>query len=512
MNLAQKLSNVARRYGSKLSIIFEDAAYTFDDVDNRVQRYSSLLHRLGVRAGDRVAIQLPKRMEFIFLELAVLSVGGITLPLNPDYRPDELEYFLTDSRSSLFFSDTERFSRARATLQKLGHIRTILVDSTEEAEYLSLSLELERTDPNYTRPYPSKDDDVAVICYTSGTTGRSKGAMLSHKNLVANMTDLHEVWEWSDQDVLVHALPLFHVHGLFVALHGGLNAGATIIMHEKFDARRVWETLEKAKCTVFMGVPTMYQRMMNEWERMERKPDLKGMRLFISGSAPLLETQFLRFERETGFRILERYGMTETNMLTSNTIEQAGRKAQSVGYPLPKTEVRVVSQDGKDVTPGQVGEVWVRGDNVFKGYWEMPEKTRESFQEDWFKTGDLGYQDPQDGGRLYLVGRAKELIITGGYNVYPKEVENVLEGHEAIREAAVIGIPDEDFGERVVAVVVCREVDPKISPESIISFCKAALASYKCPKEVSFVEQLPRNAMGKLQKNTLRETLSKRGQ
>ena len=510
MNLAQKLSHVVRKYGNKPAIIFENTSYTFNDVDKQVQHYSALLSGLRVSPGDRVALQLSKRMEFIFLHLAVISVGGITLPLNPDYKPDELGYFLTDSRSSLFFTDKERFLRAANALQKLSGLRTIVADSDEESGSISLSSELRKTGPQFTREYTTGGDDVAVICYTSGTTGKSKGAMLTHKNLISNMTALSQVWEWSDRDVLLHVLPLFHVHGLFVALHGALNAGATMIMHEKFDPARSWRTIDESKCTVLMGVPTMYQRMMNEWDRLEKKPDLNTMRVFISGSAPLLENQFNRFEKQTGFRILERYGMTETGMIASNTIDPAGRKAKSVGYPLPGTEIRVTTADDKDVAPGEIGEVRLRGDNVFKGYWEMPEKTRESFQDGWFKTGDLGYQDHTDGKRLYLVGRGKELIITGGYNVYPKEIEDILEGHKAINEAAVIGIPDEDFGERVVAVVAPVQNAPDIAPDEIVLFCKDHLAGYKCPKEVFFIDQLPRNAMGKLQKNVLTEKYGKK--
>jgi malonyl-CoA/methylmalonyl-CoA synthetase len=503
MNFAKKLSEVAGRYGKRPAIIFENAPYTYHDLDKEVERYSALLERLNVKPGDRVAVQLPKQMEFIFLELAILSIGATALPLNTDYKAEEIEYFLTDSDSSLFFTDRQRFSQAEAKLKMLTGLKVVLVDSAEHSGTLSLERELEKVPRDYTREYPTGADDVAVICYTSGTTGRPKGAMITHKNLISNTAALHEIWEWTDRDVLLHALPLFHVHGLFVALHGGLHAGATIIMQEKFDPARIWTTIERAKCTLFMGVPTMYQRLLNQWESMDTKPALNSMRVFISGSAPLLEAQFNRFERNTGFRILERYGMTEAGMIASNRIDPNGRKAQSVGYPLSGVEIRVVSQSGENVSPGDVGEVWVRGDNVFKGYWRMPEKTDESFEDNWLKTGDLGYQDPRDNARLYLVGRAKELIITGGYNVYPKEVENVLEGHVAIREAAVIGLPDMDFGEKVTAVVVPNESHTELSPESLISYCKSHLANYKCPKMVFFVDGLPRNAMGKLQKNVL---------
>jgi malonyl-CoA/methylmalonyl-CoA synthetase len=507
MNLAKILSDAARRHSDKPAIIFENSGHTFNELDNQVGHYSAMLAGLGVKVGDRVAIQLPKRMEFIFLELAVMSLGGIALPLNPDYKADEIHYFLTDSGSSLFFTDRERFSRSGAVLQELRNVKTVLIDSAEEREGFSLSHELERTDPHFTRQYPASGDDVAMIIYTSGTTGRSKGAMLTHRNLISNMQALHETWEWSEEDVLLHVLPLFHVHGLFVALHGGLNAGATIIMHEKFDPSRTWEYIDREKCTLLMGVPTMYQRLANQWELMEQKPDLRSMRLFVSGSAPLLETLFNRFERETGFRILERYGMTEAGMITSNPTDLSGRKARSVGYPLPGVQVRVVSPAGIDAAPSEVGEVWIRGDNLFTGYWGMPEKTAESFQEGWFKTGDLGYQDSEDGNRLYLVGRAKELIITGGYNVYPKEIEDILESHGTVREAAVVGRPDDDLGEQVIAVVSLKEAGG-VSAEELVKFCKERLAGYKCPKQVFVMDSLPRNAMGKLQKNLLVEQLA----
>jgi malonyl-CoA/methylmalonyl-CoA synthetase len=281
-----------------------------------------------------------------------------------------------------------------------------------------------------------------------------------------------------------------------------------MIMFEKFEPRRVWETIASAKCTVFMAVPTIYQRLINEWEKLESQPDLRpdlsAMRVFISGSAPLSDQQFYQFENLTGFRILERYGMTETGMNASNHIDHEHRKAKSVGFPLASVEIRIVDRSGDDLKKSEVGEVWIRGENVFQGYWGMPEKTAEAFVDGWFRTGDLGFQDPDDNDRLYLVGRAKELIITGGFNVYPKEIENVLESHEFVKESAVIGLPDQDFGERVVAAIALKS-EINVTPEVLIKHCKTRLASYKCPKQIFFVEQLPRNAMGKLQKNILVE-------
>ena len=292
-----------------------------------------------------------------------------------------------------------------------------------------------------------------------------------------------------------------------VATHGSPYAGSTIVMHGKFDPGRAWDALEVHRCTLFMGVPTVYQRLLGEWEKRGRKPDLRGMRLFISGSAPLSDTLFHRFERATAFRILERYGMTETGMIASNRIDPAHRKAKGVGYPLAGVEIRVAGEGGVDVRTGEMGEVWIRGDNVFRGYWEMPGKTAESFVDGWFRSGDLGFLDPEDGGRLYLVGRAKELIITGGYNVYPKEIENVLESHDAVKESAVVGLPDEEFGEKVVAVVVQREGSAPVAPETFVAYCKARLAPYKCPRQVFIVPDLPRNAMGKIRKNRIVESL-----
>lgn len=505
MNLARKLSSKAKECGNKPAVVFEGTVYTYEEFDKNVERYCAVLARLGVRPGDRVAVRMPKRMEFILLELAILSLGGVALPLNSDYTADELEYFLSDSGSSLFFTDSSLLSRARPMLKRLSGLRTVVVDPVGESDARSLPDELQSVSGSYHRTYPAGGDDTAIICYTSGTTGRSKGAMITHRNLVSNMMALHETWQWSEMDVLLHVLPLFHVHGLFVALHGGLNAGATVIMHQRFDPVRIWQTIEGERCTILMGVPTMYQRLMNAWVQRERQPDLSSMRLFVSGSAPLLETLFNRFEETTGFRILERYGMTEAGMIASNPAEPSGRIAKSVGYPLPGVEIRIATASGEDVPPGEVGEVLIRGENVFKGYWGMPEKTRESFIEGWFKSGDLGYRDPEDYGRLYLVGREKELIITGGYNVYPKEVENLLESHDAVRESAVIGLPDEDFGERVTAVVALESREPAVTSEALVAFCRTHLASYKCPKQVIVVDALPRNAMGKLQKALLVE-------
>ncbi|MGB8702115.1 MAG: AMP-binding protein [Thermosynechococcaceae cyanobacterium] len=501
MNLAQLLSETAAQYPDKSAVIFEETVWTYRAFDEAVERYAALLCALGIQKGDRVALQLPKSMEFLWFHFAILSLGAVTLPLNPDYRPDETTYFLTDSGSVLYVADGDRYRSLDTALQNRPELRVVLVDAPDIEGVVHLAEQLEQTPSGFQRPYPTEGQDVAMICYTSGTTGRSKGAMISHRNLVSNLLALSSAWEWTDKDVLLHVLPLFHVHGLNVAVHGSLYAGATLILQKKFAPRAAWTTLETAQCTQLMAVPTIYQRLLQSWETFLRKPNISAMRLFISGSGPLSETQFLRFEQVTGFRILERYGMTETGMIASNPIDPAQRQPKSVGFPLPGVEIRIVGVDGTDVVPGEVGEVWIWGDNVFLGYWQMPEKTQEAFVDGWFCSGDLGFQDPQDSGRLYLVGRSKEVIISGGLNVYPKEVEQVLERHDAVVEAAVVGLPDEDLGEQVAANIVLRRTADEIHPEQLMAHCKTYLASYKCPKYIIFTASLPRNAMGKIQRD-----------
>ena len=508
MNLAQVLAQSATRNPEKVAIDFEGIPYTYKQLDEGIRRCAYFLKKIGVEKGDRIAIQLPKCIEFVYLHLATQSIGAIILPLNVGYPASEIHYFLTDSQSSVFVTYKEGYQAVKDVVSSIQGLKVLLLDDESNDGYGALTEELKKVPDEDVRTYPTEADDVGVLLYTSGTTGKPKGAMITHRNLISNMKALHQVWRWSDKDVLLHALPLFHAHGLSVALHGGLYAGATIVMHRKFDPKRTWETLESVPCTVFMGVPTMYYRLMREWDSV--KPDLSKMRVFISGSAPLLENLFYKFEEATGFRILERYGMTEALMITSNPYEPERRIPKSVGYPLPGVRIRVVSDEGKDVEPGTVGEVWIKGVNVFKGYWNNPEKTKETFCDGWLKSGDLGYQDPEDDLRLYLVGRAKELIITGGYNVYPKEVENVLEEHEAVLEAAVVGIPDEDFGEKVTAAVVLKENMKEIEPDELIRYCKGKLASYKCPKMVFKLESLPRNAMGKIQKHILQRDLTEK--
>jgi len=510
MNLTRSLLDRASMHPEKEALIFEGQGITYGDLSRKVGYYAALLKNLGVRKGDRIALQLPKSLEFLLLHLANLSLGGVTLPVNTLYRPEETAYFLSDSESALLVTRSENFLALKPVLASLPNLACLVTDRKADGAMGPLSI-MEQAPAGATQGlfFEGEGDDTAMICYTSGTTGKPKGAMISHRNLLENIRGLVQVWHWTAQDRLLHVLPLFHVHGLCVAVHGGLFAGCTLILHERFDPEQVWRTIEEQRCTLFMGVPTMYHRMLNSWKRLNRKPDIRSVRVFISGSAPLPEELFHQFRRATGHTILERYGMTETLMNTSNPYEVLGRIPGSVGYPLPGVRVRVVDDQGNDTNSRHVGEVWIRGPNVFKGYWKRPDQTAEVFRETWFRSGDLGYLDEEDQGRLYLVGRAKDLIITGGYNVYPKEVEQVLERAAGVGECAVIGLPDEDLGERVVAVVVPADrglTTP--DPGRWAAFCKKHLAAYKCPKDVFLRDALPRNAMGKTEKRVLAKEYS----
>ena len=503
MNLAQILSEKAQILGPKTAVQINKQETSFADLDRQVTKAAAVLKDLNIGKGDRVAFLLPKGLMFIELYLATLGLGAIALPLNPAYRPEEISYFLSDSESSLVIIHSEKQAEMRPVLKQIPSLQVLVIDREVPQTYYYPGL-LKESLAGPGPSYPTRGEDVALLCYTSGTTGRSKGAMITHENLIENMKALNLAWRWTDQDKLLHVLPLFHIHGLTVALHGGLYAGSTLIMRERFDPLETWQILEQERCTMLMAVPTIYQRLSLTWDTLERKPNLETVRVFISGSAPLAEPLFHRFQKQTGHSLLERYGMTEAGMIASNPYDPKLRKVKSVGYPLGGVAVRIIGKEGRDVKPGEVGEVWIKGNNVFKGYWNQPEKTAESFEEGWFKSGDLGYQDPQDSLRLYLAGRARELIITGGYNVYPKEIENILEDHAAVQEAAVFGLTDEDFGEQVTAAVVLRE-GRSLEASELIQFCKTRLVGYKCPQKIFFRSALPHNSMGKLQKHLLQK-------
>ncbi len=461
---------------------------TFGGLFAGAERIAAALVDMGVLPGDRVAVQVEKTIEAIQLYLGTVMAGGVFLPLNTAYTPIEVAYFLSDAKPRVLVCDP----------LNLGDIGEI----AEGAEVLTLDSEgfgtlMERASmQDGFEPVERGADDLAAILYTSGTTGRSKGAMLSHDNLVSNSETLRDYWHFTEDDVLIHALPIFHTHGLFVATNVALLSGAAVVFLAKFDADAILEAMPTS--TSLMGVPTFYTRLLKDARL--TKNLASNMRLFISGSAPLLVDTHEQWEARTGHRILERYGMTETNMSTSNPYE-GERRAGTVGFPLPGVEARI-RVDGEEVAQGEIGVLEVRGRNVFQGYWQMPEKTAEELLPDgWFITGDLAKIDAD--GYVTIVGRSKDLVITGGFNVYPKEIETLIDDIDGVLESAVIGVPHADFGEAVVAVVV--RSDPTLTEAQVGAPLTAALAKFKQPKKIVFVPELPRNTMGKMQKNALRE-------
>ena len=459
-----------------------------------VDRTANALVSLGVAPGDRVAMHVIKSRQALALYAACVKSGAVFLPLNTAYTPRELEYFVGDSGAALFVCDPSEEAELRDIAAQTGAQLKTLGANGEG----SLT-DLVAAQPAAFTAVARDKDDLAALLYTSGTTGRSKGAMLTHENLLSNARSLVEAWRFTRDDVLLHALPIFHSHGLFVATNVMLLAGGSMIFLPKFDVETVLSRLPEA--TTMMGVPTFYTRLLDEARF--SKDLVAHMRLFISGSAPLLADTHTQFEDRTGHRILERYGMTETSMNTSNPYEGA-RRAGTVGFPLPGVEAKVCDPEtGAELPTGEIGVLWVRGPNVFKGYWQMPEKTREELRDDgFFITGDLSLIDAE--GYVHIVGRGKDLIISGGYNIYPKEIELFLDALPNVKESAVIGAPHPDFGERVIAVLV-PEDGATIDAAAIQDIARRDLAGFKRPRHIEVVAELPRNTMGKVQKNQLRE-------
>jgi malonyl-CoA/methylmalonyl-CoA synthetase len=465
------------------------ASVTFGELFAGAERNAAALVAMGVKPGDRVAVQVEKTIEAIQLYLGTVMAGGVFLPLNTAYTVTELAYFLGDATPRVVVCDPARLEDVQAIA---GEARVVTLDG----KGLGTLTDSVVGRGGFT-PVPRGEDDLAAILYTSGTTGRSKGAMLSHGNLASNSLTLRDYWQFSDRDVLIHALPIFHTHGLFVATNVALFAGARVVFLSGFNADQILEAMPQA--TALMGVPTFYTRLLQDPRLTPERA--ANMRLFISGSAPLLVDTHEQWQARTGHRILERYGMTETNMSTSNPYE-GERRAGTVGFPLPGVEARIMDQ-GQEVAHGETGVLEVRGANVFQGYWQMPEKTAEELQADgWFITGDLARQDSD--GYITIVGRQKDLVITGGFNVYPKEVESLIDDLSGVLESAVIGVPHPDFGEAVVAIVVPSEPQ-STSADKIAEALSDQLAKFKQPKKIELVAELPRNTMGKVQKKALRE-------
>ncbi|MBA4340793.1 MAG: malonyl-CoA synthase [Methylibium sp.] len=475
----------------------ERLRYSWRDIERATAMLANLLVSLDLPAGSRVAVQTEKSVEALMLYLAVLRAGYVYLPLNTAYQAAEIEYFIGNAEPAVMVCPSKSFGWISKIAFTAGTQYVFTLNEDRSGTLLDRAAHMsDRHEVAH-----KTADEMAAILYTSGTTGRSKGAMLSHGNMLSNAQTLKDYWGWKKGDVLIHALPIFHVHGLFVASHGALLNGSQMIWFSKFDPKAVIARLPDA--TLFMGVPTLYVRMLAE--RALDKNACRHMRLFISGSAPLLIETFRDWQTRTGHTILERYGMSETVMLTSNPYRPADgeRRGGTVGHALPGVGVRVQDDKGAPCPTGEIGNIEVKGPNVFAGYWRMPEKTKEEFTADgWFKTGDVGKVDEL--GYFTIVGRSKDLIISGGYNVYPAEIEGTLNDMPGIAESAVIGVPHADFGEAVVAVLVAKP-GAALDGDAIVAQLKRQIANFKVPKKVFVVAELPRNTMGKVQKNLLRE-------
>lgn len=469
---------------------------TYADLIRRSGQFANALVELGVEPGDRVAVQVEKSAEAVLLYLACLRAGAIFLPLNTAYTLAEIDYFLGDAEPRLFFVDPKAGDAAQPVASRRGVDRTLTLGTDGlSGSFLEIA---DRAAPAFA-DVDRAEGDLAAILYTSGTTGRSKGAMLTHGNLAANAATLKEVWRFTGKDVLLHALPIYHSHGLFVAINVTLMAGGSMIFLPKLDPDQIFRFLPDA--TTMMGVPTFYVRLLQD-ARLTRAAT-EHVRLFVSGSAPLLAETHTEWQRRTGHAILERYGMTETNMNTSNPYD-GDRVPGSVGPALPGVSIRVTDPEtGAPLPTGAIGMLEVRGPNVFVGYWRMPEKTKAEFRPDgYFITGDLGRIDERD--YVWILGRGKDLVISGGFNVYPKEVESEIDAIPGVDESAVIGVPHPDFGEGVTAVVTLK-AGAVVSEAAVLAALADRLAKFKQPKRVIFVDALPRNTMGKVQKNLLRD-------
>ncbi|HEY7019956.1 MAG TPA: AMP-binding protein [Ktedonobacterales bacterium] len=501
----------AQRDPERVAILFESETISYGALWADVERFAQTLDAWGAQPGDRVALFLENCPEFVVAYLGAHLAGCIAVLVNTQYRQVELSHILNDAGVRLCVTSpvgAEELAAINApsleALILVGYEGDTDTQQTPERGSFAAWLTRDSDDAETVAPFTMpKPDAPAVLGYTSGTTGRAKGALLLQRNLLANIQAITQAWRWTADDRLLLTLPLFHAHGLMVGMHGTLLTGASVVLRRKFDASDVLTTINSDPViTMFFGVPTMYGRLLTE---AERRGAPRPLRLYVSGSAPLSPQVFVEFERVFGQRILERYGMTETIMNMTNPYD-GGRRPGTVGAPFPGQEARVVGvADRQPLPDGEIGEIEVRGPNVFAGYWNRPDATAEAFSADgWFKTGDLGWRSAD--GYYTITGRARELIISGGYNVYPREVEDVLAEHPAVAEAAVLGAPDADLGEQVVAVIVPRDGQTPDAAEIII-FCRKRLASYKKPRQVVFVDSLPRNALGKVQKHLLAERL-----
>ena len=470
---------------------------TYGELNQDTNRMANTFLELGITKGDRVILYLPKSVGFIVAHLALQKIGATAVPLNPGFKQSEMEYLLKDADAKLVLSGSEQ----EAIIREIDPRLTTMVIHTERSYQ---DLDFFRSASDSIPRIEIKPDDPGLIIYTSGTTGEPKGSIFTQRNMVHDARNVINIWEITESDVLCHALPLFHVHGLCFQLHTALMAGSHTVMLDSFSPEKVIEVLTKKEeeyvCTLFMAVPAMYGKLMDYVG--EKNLDFEHIRLWTSGSAPLLVKDFEKIKRVFGKEPVEREGMTETGMNFSNPVRGA-RKPGSIGLPLPDLQVRIVDPETfVDVVPGKTGEIWLKGPAVSPGYWRKPEETAKAFEKGWFKTGDLGRVD--EDGYYYLTDRIKHIIISGGENISPMEVETVINQFEGVVESSVVGIPDEKWGEKVVAAVVTKP-DSRIKGQEIQKFCKEHLHNWKCPKEIVFLKELPKNRMGKVLKKEVKE-------
>jgi malonyl-CoA/methylmalonyl-CoA synthetase len=496
-SVVETFARNAQSAPDKLCLRFEGEDWSYGRLLGRVRSFAAALRAWGLQPGDRVALFLGNHPDFLAAYLGIHLAGGAVVPVNRGYRRAELRHIFADGGVRLCVTDGDGRTELEPVQSELPALEKTVERGEDLEDFVGGAGGIDTTIPC--------GEDLAVVAYTSGTTGRSKGAMLLHRNLLANAEAICAAWKWTARDHLLLTLPLFHTHGLMVGAHGTLLAGASAELRHAFDAAEVYDALLTGSFTMFFGVPTMYTRLLREAKERSERPE--PLRVYVSGSAALSPQAFGEFEEEFGQRILERYGMTETGMNLTNPYD-GERRPGTVGIPFPGQEARVVGLETREVLPaGEVGEIEVRGPHVFAGYWGRPEATAESFDDEgWFRTSDLG--SVSEDGYFQISGRRKELIITGGYNVYPREIEELLEGCPGVAEVAVVGLPDPEFGEMVTAAVL-RD-DPSLTDQEVVGFCRENLADYKKPSRVEFVDALPRNALGKVLKHEVREKLIER--
>ena len=500
MSIAEAFGETFRRFPKKISIESGGEKVTFGEMDAVTNGIANRLKDLGIKKGDRIAQYVPNGFELIYTTVSSFKLGAIVVPMNVAFKEREIAYFLQDSGAKVIVTDTERLPVLERVLEDLPALEYVVVTDLNRGDtrgYIPFS-DLWGSGDDSELDVDIRDDDGAFIFYTSGTTGRPKGALLTQRSVTSNLKALREAWRWTEDDLFLLTLPMFHIHGLGVGLCGSLYNGCSTIIRSKFDAADVLDTIQERKATLFMGVPTMYFRLVDV-EGCE-KCDVSSMRLFVSGSAPLSKELFTKFHKIFGHRILERAGMSESMMNYSNPYDRE-RRPGTVGFPLPGVAARIVDENFNDVPVNVEGEIVIRGPNLLKEYWRNEEATRNSFVDGWFKTGDICKRG--EDGYISIVGRSRDIIISGGVNLYPREIEEVVESIPAVKEAAVVGVQDAEFGESVKACIVLED-GAELSGEEVIAYCRERLASFKKPKHVQFLDALPKNAMGKIVKDKLK--------